>query len=241
MVQTVCAYCGQPLQVVAGFCTSCQAPVEIASHARLVARALREVHPPLRVDEGTLLPLLATPTPAALPMMPPAPMPVLPTRMLLCGGIVALALVVVAVSLRLGVNPIRALVAPAGGELGVSLASGGAGVTIITTGTVFILHYAITVEAASALVTLSITPDGLPTRSMTERWPRGITQRDQRLIAVTPGIWHIAVARDGITVRQLDLTVTGNPLAMTKPSSNPFGSIWAETPSAARYRPTECG
>jgi hypothetical protein len=237
MVQTLCAYCGQTLQMVAGFCANCQAPVEIASQAKLVARALRDDH----ALGNASLPRLTTPTPAALPTMPPAPMPMLPTRMLLCGGIVALALVVVAISLRLGVNPIRALVVPAGGELTVSLTPGGDAVTTVAAGTSFTLQYAVTVDAASALVTLSITPQGQLTRSMTERWPRGITQRSQSLTAVTPGMWHITITRDSDTVRQMDLTITNNLSAMSNRSSNAYATDALMNPMSTRDHPLSCG
>ncbi|MBA3826823.1 MAG: hypothetical protein H0X24_23375, partial [Ktedonobacterales bacterium] len=143
--------------------------------------------------------------------------------------------------LRLGVNPIHALAPPSGGELAVSLTPNGSGLAIVTVGTPFILRYAITVETATALVTLSITPAGQPTRSLTERWQRGITQRTQNLIAVTPGVWHIAIASDGVTVRQLDLTIRDNPTAMTNRSSNVSPLVATATSPSARRHVTLCG
>jgi hypothetical protein len=203
-VANICAYCGRKLQVVAGFCAHCHAPVEIASQARLVARALSASQTPVAASEVTVTP----------PPLPSTPLPRLPSRMLLCGGIVALALVVVAVSLRLGVNPIRALAPPSGGELHVTLPTGSDDVSTIGVGMPFALRYAITVTAATALVTLTIAPDGLPARSMTEQWLSGTTQRSQTMVAVTPGQWQITIARNGSTLQEVDLTIIGSPTSM---------------------------
>jgi hypothetical protein len=189
-----CAYCGEPLRLVAGFCAACKAPASVAQRAGLIAQSGLGSAPPVAVRPLAPLPPVARPTPIV-------------TRLLLASGLIALGAVVVLVSLRLHANPLHLLIPPPAGTLAVTQPPGGAATTQISVGQPFALDYSATIAGASALVTLTIAPSASPACSLTERWPQGTTTREQILVPLAPGRWQITLHRDGQVIASLPLEI----------------------------------
>jgi hypothetical protein len=189
-----CAYCGEPLRLIAGFCATCQAPAGVAQRAGLIAQSgLGTAH---RVAVRPLAPLP--------PIARPAP---IVTRLLLAGGLIALGAVLVLVSLRLHANPLRLLIPPPEGAIVATQPPGGASTTQIIAGQPFALEYSATVERASAQVMLTIAPTTAPACSLVEGWPQGTTSREQILVPLAPDRWRITLQRDGQTIATLTVTI----------------------------------
>lgn len=205
-----CAYCGQPLRLVAGFCAACQAPATVAQRARLIADAGL----PPEGREIPARPLVPPPEPSPVGQgsgAAPGRAAVIITRLLLAGGLIALGLVFVAVSVRLNANPIRLLMPPPVGTVVVRQAADGPATTSVSTGQPFILQYDLTVQSGQAAVTLTIAPQHGPPRALTETWPRGHTTRAQTLVALAPDRWQITLRENGTVIAALTLQIAGPP------------------------------
>jgi hypothetical protein len=214
----ICAYCGRPLRLVAGFCAACQAPATVAQRARLIA------------DSGMPSAARDVPLPeiAALPMPPTGwdsrdamgRGTVIITRLLLASGLIALGMVLVAVSVRLNANPIRLLVSQAAGTVVVRQTEGGPATARVVAGQPFVLQYDLTVQADQAAVTLTIAPQSGPSRMLTETWPRGYSARVQTLVPVAPDRWQIMLREDGALIAATAIQIVAPPTTMIKDSSS---------------------
>jgi hypothetical protein len=196
-----CAYCGQPLRLVAGFCATCQAPARVAQRARLIADSgvHAAIRPPVKVG---------TPLVSVAPLTRPSP---IGTRLLLAAGLVALGMVLVFASMRLNANPLRILLPPPVGSLAISQQPGGAATDRVVAGQPFTLRYDVTVDAAQADVSLTITPQHGTARTLEEWWPHGHTQRDQVLIPLAPDLWQVVLRKDGHIVQAATLQIVNPP------------------------------
>ncbi len=188
-----CAYCGQPLRLVAGFCAACHAPAGVAA------------------DSGAH----AVPVKAGKPLAPVAPLSrpsPIGTRLLLAGGLLSLGLVFVLISMRLNANPIHIFISPPEGSLVVSQQPNGTATNSVVTGQPFTLRYAVTVEAAQADVSLTIIPAHGTARTLEEWWPHGDTQRVQTLVPLTPDLWQIVLRKDGRVVQAETIQIVNAPV-----------------------------
>jgi hypothetical protein len=201
--QATCAYCGQPLRLVAGFCATCHAPV---LRSRLIAakphapRVMVKAPPP-------------TPTRRLLmPDAPPARQDVIWNRLLLGIALVALCGVIITIGARLSLSPVRAWLLPAPqGTLAVT-ADGHPASNVLARQTLT-LRYDVSVTNASAIVAvILVSPQGA-SRALTERWPPGGETRTQSLCLTLPGIWHIILRKDGVVIQNLALDVLPAPAA----------------------------
>lgn len=193
-----CAYCGEPLRLVAGFCAACQAPASVAQRAKLIAQSGLASAPHAAMRPLAPLPPVARPAPIV-------------TRLLLACGLIALGAAVVLVSLRLHANPIRLFIPPPAGTISISQPPGGVTTTQVVTGQPFALDYSATVDSASALVTLTIAPAASPACSLVEGWSQGTTNRQQILVPVAPDRWQITLRRDGQVIAALTLEISADP------------------------------
>lgn len=202
-----CAFCGQPLRLVAGFCASCQAPVAVAQRAKLVAE--------VRQRAGITRPAKERPAPIRH-ITAPGPVPGLPrpapalTRILLGCSCVTLCLTLVFISMRVNANPLRILFRPPDGTLTLSLTPTGAAVTQVTAGKPFYLRYGVTVQNDGAEIALTIAPEHAPAATLTERWRRGATHRSQPLVALAPDLWQFTLHEDGRILQSTSILVLGS-------------------------------
>ncbi len=198
--RATCAYCGQPLHLVAGFCATCHAPV---MRARLIAA-------PPRRPRLTMAPPRAPVRRLPLPEAIPARQDVIWNRVLLGIGLVALFGAVISIGSRLSLSPVRAwLLPPPQGAL--ALTANGRAVSNVTAGQTLLLRYDVLVTNTSAIVTVTLVPPQGAPRTLAERWPIGDETRAQPLCLTLPGVWRIVLRRDGTVIQDLALDVLPAP------------------------------
>ena len=196
-----CAYCGKPLQLVAGFCVFCHAPASVAQRAKLVAAARR--------NTGVLLAEQHTPgslTLMAAPTLAQRPTPTW-ARVVLLLSLVSLVLASFFIMLHLNGNTLSLPFLPANSSLSASTSANGAATTAFVVGQPLYLDYAVAVGRPGATIQLRVAVDHATPRWLTEHWPHGNEQRAMSLVALAPGIWHIALLSDGQVIRSLTVTI----------------------------------
>jgi len=191
----LCAYCGAPLRLVAGFCAACHVPASVAQRAKLVAGKKRAATDHKRVVSDK--PLIAATPPGKRPRW---------VRPLWGLGAISLLAASFFIYIHITGLPFVSPLLP-GSSLAASLTPDGPSVASLNAGQTWYLTYHDVVGRAGAVVQLRLTPAHAPTYTMTERWSRGDGQRVLPLKALTPGAWHVTLVDNGQVIQSLLLHV----------------------------------
>jgi hypothetical protein len=193
---TACAYCGHSLQLSAGFCSHCHAPVKIAQSKHLVANTRR-----LAVQKASSTAL------AIIPVVDSVDLPrhKLPRKFYLLAafGIVMLLLTVTLIILHT-TNTFTPHMPDA--ALSASLTPDGSPVSTIFVEQTIYMTLAVPLDHDST-VTLDFQIQGQIARQFAERWPAGDIHRTLSLTPLTPGQWIFTLNVDDRTIQTLHLTV----------------------------------
>ncbi len=180
-----CAYCGQPLQLVAGFCVGCQAPAKVAQHPRIVADARRRAGVALT---GYSMPMWPGGSGAlALPGAPPRPTPRWVAFLASAGFI---ACIIFALSIGARLSNVAAPFLPASDSLTASMSPTGKIASTFTVGQPVYLAY--TAQAAGD-IGVRITIDNATPFTFIEYLTKQQQPRTLRYAASMPGTWKIAL------------------------------------------------
>lgn len=208
-MQDTCAYCGQPLRLIAGFCAACHAPTMVAARARLVAGARQ------RSDLPSGMPRSHVGTQSAV-FTPASPRG---SRLLLVASVLCLAVASVCIYVNVNHRTIAALMLAPRSALQASATAGGVATTTFTVGQTIFLRYGVNVDQMGADITLTVAPPGAPAHLLTERWPQGATERTQNLVALIPGTWSITLQVNGQIIRAATIMIVAtraDSIIMTK-------------------------
>jgi len=198
-----CAYCHQPLQLIAGFCAVCHAPQVVASRQGLVAKEQSMARQPL-----TMLGASHVVVGAQRQVQSPRPRWLRP---LLAVSVIALVLAAFFVTLHLNGNDLSSVLAHRSGTLTASATAQGASATTFSVNQPYYLTYSLKdAQRGSrdgALVRLEITRLHAHVWVLNEHWPPTAPPRTLPLVALTPGAWHIALIADNQALQSIDLLI----------------------------------
>lgn len=190
-MQDTCAYCGQPLRLLAGFCATCHAPGMVAARSRLVVGQRQRQGEPAQSLASHMVsqPTLVTPTKPRW------------TRLMLAASVLCLAVASICMYATVNQRSFADLMLAPRSALQTSTTAEGAATTTFTVGQTIFLRYGVNIDQAGADVTVTVAPPHSTAHLLTERWPQGITERTQSLVALVPGDWTITLQVNGQIIR----------------------------------------
>jgi hypothetical protein len=201
-----CAYCGEPLQLIAGFCSVCHAPTAVAMKERLIADARRRAGQVLTFHTDVSHVIKPSKHSSAIAFTRDRSSRW--TRPLALLSVVSLGLAVVFIVLHVLDTANTHAFWRSPSLLSVTQSSHQENaITTVRVGQTFSVNYVLLIEKDWSDVTLSITPNHAPARNLVERWPRGQVKRSFSLTPAEVGHWIIALVVDGKTLQSLMLTV----------------------------------
>ncbi len=201
-----CAYCGQPLRLVAGFCAECLAPAPVARRTTLVADARRRAgqqlteHSPIAQSINT--------SPAVLAAKPRSRVAIL---LALVGG-AALLIGIISISLRIATGTTPSLPLFADSSLVIRSNNGGATAYQAKIGQPLTITYNVQPKGSQpSEVVLTILVPGQPLSTFAERWPLGTTSRSITLVPAIAGTWQFVLSRNQETLQTFECVVANGP------------------------------
>lgn len=201
----LCAYCGRPLHLVAGFCRECSAPASVARHQRLIVDSRRHAGLALQAASPlAALPLSETTNGLALTLPGPPPAWTKPLSFL---GVVLLATAVLLTTIHLMATAPVPLLLGDTSNLTIAAPGSPSGNQTLTSGTPCTITYAVVVTRASGVVDMAIDAPGTPTLHFSERWPEGAIQRSVPIVPVKVGLWQIRLSLDGHLLHSVSLQI----------------------------------
>lgn len=198
-----CAYCNQPLRLVAGFCADCHAPATIARHYRLVARSRRDGHLAAAAPSTGNLALSVAQDPGLVARQP-IPRWVYVIMLL---SLISLALATWLIAWHIATYSTISADQPSTSALLITLPGASVKIPAATVGETVDVTLATRLDHA-AIVTLSIQAPGMPVRQLAERWPAGDMRRVVPITPLIAGSWSLTLRVDGQDAQSLRLIVT---------------------------------
>lgn len=196
--KTPCAYCGQPLDLVAGFCSICHAPAMVARRQLLVAQSKRLERPVIPAQQQLLLTgSIRSPETETMPSW---------FLIMTIISIITLSASILIMVTRASPHLLQTMTPPNGNSLAIT---DGHGQKITTghIGSAITVTYTANVKEKNAAITLSISLQQGTPHVYSTQWGTGNHQDHLSFVPLVGGNWVFSFAINGNILQTIILPV----------------------------------